>query len=133
MPIPKYNSAQESFKSNMLWNTLLMTIPVTAPDPERSGVIMDALSYLAMVNTMPVYYDRVSYKGLADNDSIEMLDIINESRYLNWGLTYGWLSCIEPNVNSMLDSGNSSLASLVRSSDRIVPNLINKTLESIKK
>ncbi len=133
VPIPKYNSAQESFKSNMLWSTLLMTIPVTAPDPERSGVIMDALSYLAMVNTMPVYYDRVSYKGLADNDSIEMLDIINESRYLNWGLTYGWLSSIEPNVNSMLDSGNSSLASLVRSSDRIVPNLINKTLESIKK
>lgn len=133
VPIPKYDSNQESFKSNMLWNTLLMTIPITAPDPERSGVIMDALSYYAMVNTLPVYYDRVSYKGLADSDSVEMLDIISSTRYLNWGLTYGWLGSIEPTVNSMLDSGVSSLSSLVRSSDRIVPNLIKKTLDSIKK
>lgn len=133
VPIPKYNSAQENYYSNMLWNTLLMTIPISAPDPERSGIIMDALSYLAMVNTMPVYYDRVSYKGLADNDSIEMLNIIGESRYLNWGLTYGWLSSIEPNVNAQLDTGNSSLASIVSRSDRVVSAMINKTLDSIKK
>lgn len=130
-PIPKYNSEQESYKSNMLWKTLLLTIPTHVKDSERSGVIMDALSYYSMINTMPEYYDRVSYRGLADENAIEMLGIVSESRYLNWGLTYGWLSSIEPNVNTQLDIGNAALSSMVKASAKVVPALIEKTLASI--
>ncbi len=133
VPMPKYNSDQAEYKSNMLWNSLLMTIPIHVKDAERSGVIMDALSYLAMINTLPEYYDRVSYKGLADEDAIEMLGIINNSRYLNWGLTYGWLGSIEPTVNAQLNVGNASLASLVRASNKTVPTMIKRTLENLEK
>lgn len=132
-PMPKYSSEQESYKSNMLWSTLLLTIPAHVQDTERSGVIMDALSYYSMINTMPEYYDRVSYRGLADENAIEMLGIVSESRYLNWGLTYGWLSSIEPNVNAQLNTGNASLSSLVKASSKVVPALIDKTLASISK
>lgn len=131
-PIPKYDEAQEGYHSNMLWSTLLMTIPVSVKDPSRAAVIMDALSYLAMDNTLPDYYDRVSYKGLADEDSIEMLNIISGTRYLNWGLTYNWLSSIEPAVNAQLDVGNAALSSYVKASEKIVSKLIEATLKRMK-
>lgn len=130
-PIPKYSSEQESYKSNMLWSTLLLTIPAHVQTTERSGVIMDALSYYSMINTMPEYYDRVSYRGLADENAIEMLGIVSESRYLNWGLTYGWLGSIEPSVNTQLNAGNASLSSLIKASSKAVPTLIDKTLEKL--
>lgn len=132
VPIPKYDSAQESYYSNMLWSTLLMTIPTSVRDAERSAAVMDAMAYLAMTNTMPDYYDRVSYKGLADDDSIEMLNIISETRYLNWGLTYNWLSNIEPSVNSQLDSGTSPLPSTVKTASMVINLMIEKTIAALR-
>ncbi len=130
-PIPKYNETQESYHTNMLWSTLLMTIPTSVKDPNRTAEVMDALSYLAMVNTLPDYYDRVSYKGLADDDSISVLNIVSTTRYLNWGLTYNWLSSIEPNVNSQLDIGNGALSAYVKASEKIVNTSIAKTLADL--
>lgn len=133
LPIPKYNEDQEDYYSNMLWATLLMTIPTTCSDPERAATVMDALSYYSMKNVLPVYYERVCYKGLKDADSIEMLEIIHDTRYLNWGLTYSWLSSVEPTMNTLLNSGDKNVASLIRSTKSTVENLINKTLDQIEK
>ena len=132
LPIPKYDDAQENYVSNMLWATHLLCIPTTCPDTERAAIVMDTLNYEALVRVNPIYYERVCYKGLRDDDSIEMLEIIRDGRYLNWGLAYGWLDSVEPNVHSQLLEGNGNITALVKAGTKVVERLINKTMESFE-
>lgn len=134
LPIPKYNSDQENYLSNMLWSTLLMTIPTSCATPERTAAVMDALSYYAWRDVLPVYYERLCYRGMRDAESVAMLETISETRYLNWALAYSWLGSIEPTLNSELDLGRATgIASLVKTASRAVPRLINQTLEELEK
>ena len=117
----------------MLWCTLLFTIPTSCTTPERSAAVMDALSYYAWRDVLPVYYERLCYRGMRDAESVAMLELISENRYLNWALAYSWLSSIEPNINTELDAGRSStIASLIKQASRAIPKLIDRTLSDLK-
>lgn len=133
LPIPKYSSEQENYLSNMLWSTLLMTIPTSCSDPERTAAVMDALSYYAWRDVLPVYYERLCYRGTHDVESVSMLEIIRDTRYLNWAIAYDWIDSIEPQVNTELDAGRSNtISALIKASARIVPKLIDKTITDLK-
>ena len=134
LPIPKYTSDQENYLSNMYWATLLMTIPTTCANPERSAAVMDALSYYSWRDVLPVYYERLCYRGMRDAESVAMLEIISETRYLNWPIAYSWISSIEPNINTELDAGRTgTIASLVKMASKTVPKLIEKTIADLQK
>ncbi len=132
LPVPKYDTNQDNYVTNMYWGTHLMSIPVTCTDVERAAIVMDTLNYEANEKVLPVYYERVCYKGLKDNDSIDMLKIIRETRYLNWGLAYGWLDSCEPTVHNNLLIGNANISALLRSSERVVQTLIDGTMNSLE-
>ena len=134
LPIPKYNSEQENYLSNMLWSTLLMTIPTTCAEPERTAAVMDALSYYAWRDVLPVYYERLCYRGTHDVESVSMLETISNTRYLNWALAYEWIKSIEPNINTELDAGRSNtISALIKASARVVPKLIENTINDLEK
>jgi hypothetical protein len=134
LPIPKYNSDQEGYLSNMLWSTLLMTLPASCSDTERAAAVMDALSFYSWRDVLPVYYERLCYRGMRDAESVAMLEIISETRYLNWPIAYGWISSIEPNINTELDAGRATgIASLVKMASKTVPRLIDKTITDLEK
>jgi ABC-type glycerol-3-phosphate transport system substrate-binding protein len=132
LPIPKYDDAQDKYIANMFWATHLLSIPTTCKDSERAAIVMDALNYEANERVMPLYYERVCYKGLRDDDSIEMLKIIRDGRYLNWGLAYGWLDSVEPGVHAQLLAGNGNVASLIKAGSKVVNTLIGKTMKSFE-
>ncbi|MBQ2241010.1 MAG: hypothetical protein II319_02585, partial [Clostridia bacterium] len=134
LPIPKYNSDQEGYLSNMLWSTLLMTLPASCSDTERAAAVMDALSFYSWRDVLPVYYERLCYSGMRDAESVAMLETISNTRYLNWALAYAWLDSIEPHVNTELDAGRAGgIASLIKTASKVVPRLINTTLDDLKK
>ena len=132
LPIPKFTEDQESYYSNILWSSLMYTLPSCVEDPQTSAAVMDAISFYNYDLVIPKYSERVTYRGLKDSDSVEMCNLIHDTRYFVWGLTYGWLSSIEPNINTQLDAGNSKISGLVKSSAKAVPMLINDTLEALK-
>ncbi len=132
LPLPKFNEAQEDYVTNMYWGTHMVSIPVTCKDVDRAAIVIDTLNYEAAEKLLPVYYDRVSYKGLRDQDSIDMLEIIRSTRYYNWGLSYGWLDSIEPTVHEMLVGGNGNVAALASSASKVVQRLIDKTMSAME-
>jgi len=133
LPIPKYNEAQENYVTNMYWASHMVSIPVTCKDVDRAAIVIDTLNYDAAEKLLPVYYDRVSYKGLRDQDSIDMLEIIRSTRYYNWGLSYDWLGSIEPAVhNDFLLKGNGNIAALANSASKVVEKLIDKTMSGLQ-
>ena len=134
LPIPKYNADQENYLSNMYWGSLLLTIPTTCADPERTAAVMDLLSYYAWVDVLPVYYERLCYRGMRDTESVTMLETISSTRYLNWAIAYDWIDSIEPQLNTDLDAGRSNtISSLIKVASRQVPKLIENTLADFEK
>ncbi|MBQ8510913.1 MAG: hypothetical protein IJ493_13510 [Clostridia bacterium] len=130
VPIPKYEESQESYYSIMSKASLLMSVPVTSADPERAGIIMDALSYLSYENILPIYYEvNVSQKGLRNEDSIEMLGIIRDSRFFDVGDAYGWTSDIQNSIRVTLANGDSSIASTIASMKQATADKIAATME----
>lgn len=133
-PIPKYNEDQSKYYCIQFQQSLLLTIPVTNKDTQRSGIILDALSYQSYIDLMPAFYDvTVSQKGLRNEDSIEMLGIIRDSRFFNVGMAYGWISTLYESMRNALDSGNSDMASLIAKDKDAIEANITKFMETITK
>ena len=132
IPFPKYSEDQENYSSMMFYQLLLLTIPVTNPDSERAGIIIDTLSYEAKQQVMPIYYDvYISQKGLRNEDSIEMLDLINQSRVFNVGNAYGWTIALYDSIRGALDKGNSDMAALIAAQKPAIEANIEKTMANI--
>lgn len=115
LPMPKFDVEQKSYVSECSNNTLMMAIPVTNADAEAAGSALDTLSYLSYRDVLPIYYnDYISYRGLNDANSLEMLNqYIMPGRCLELGLCYGWTGEFVDKYNAILGGDSTdSLANL---------------------
>jgi len=128
LPMPKYDQSQEDYHSSVSANSLFLTIPKSQTDPARAALILDYLHYYSYHNSLPVYYNvTVSHKGLRNEDSIEMLDIVYNSRGIEFsqifGATIGWVTAF----NNQIVNENLTLASTSASNK----NSILRSMEAI--
>jgi hypothetical protein len=82
IPMPKFDEAQENYYSVVnAYTGVLMGVPRTASDLERTSIILEALSAESRYTLQPAYYDIVLQRKFArDEESEEMLDIIFGNR-----------------------------------------------------
>jgi hypothetical protein len=89
IPYPKYDEAQKNYTTYCNQWGLSCALPITTPDKERSGIIIEALSAASRKYIVPAYYDKVlTGKLIRDNESEKMLDIIFGSQIFDFGLSY---------------------------------------------
>nr|MBQ4320074.1 extracellular solute-binding protein [Clostridia bacterium] len=116
VPLPKYDENQENYISLMPDSCTFMCIPVTNNDLENTALLLDALAYISFTDVLPVYYEvNVSQKGLRNDDSIEMLDIIRGYRVADIGACFGWSSSLQKTILNMIDNGSSDVVSTIES------------------
>lgn len=127
LPYPKADVEQEEYCNTLhAYGNALMCIP-DAADPEMSAAVMEAMSYYGRQELLPAYYDiTLVGKGIRDEDSEEMLDIIFTTRFFDVG-TYYQIGGLNEAVNSLVSTGNTSIAPMLKSSEKVV----SKTLEKI--
>jgi len=91
LPHPKFDANQPNYINVTADSVPVVGIPITNPDPERTGVFIDALTALSAATVTPAYY-TVSLEGkfTRDEDSIEMLDIIRANRIYDLAVIYNW-------------------------------------------
>jgi len=110
LPVPKYDEAQESYFN--LYNTVYATgysIPITQEDPEMIGQILDVMGFYSEDTIYPAVIEKtVLVKGLRDEESAEMLDLIFHTKSYDLGL---WGSSIYDTLCSMCISGKNNYAS----------------------
>lgn len=113
LPIPKFDEAQTDYHSIVAsFGTTMTTVPATASDPERTGIILDALAYDSYKNLREPYYNAyLTQKGVRNDDSAEMLDIIRNTRGFAADIAFGWSSGIATSVKAKLKIGDASVAS----------------------
>ncbi len=90
LPYPKYDEAQDTYYGFIHDAVSMVLVPGSAPDPQLSGLIMQALAVESHNSVMPVYYGVVlTSKYIRDRESVEMLNII----YRNTKFDSGWIFC----------------------------------------
>ena len=74
LPAPKLDENQDTYY-NVIDAGKFMVIPKTLTDPDRTGTILESLSYEGYRSVISAYYDTMlKNKLMRDDDSIEMLD-----------------------------------------------------------
>ena len=87
LPIPKYSESNEKYHNlvSVHW-TGLLSVPVTNPELERTGMILEAWAAESHYTLQPAFYDiNLVGKALRDVESERMLDLIFENRVYDTG------------------------------------------------
>ncbi len=133
VPIPKYDETQESYRCDFVNACLFYTIPVTNTHLTETAAASDYLSYLSSREVIPVYYENVvEQKGLRDEDSIEMLDIVLSNKTVDLGNLFGWSATLFESIRTQLFAGSDSVASLIKNHQKSIQKSIDDTLEAIE-
>lgn len=131
LPAPKYDENQEEYYSMVSLNcTDSIIIPKTVTDLERTGAIIEALSAEGHYVLKPAYEETVlRAKGVRDEESSEMLDIILNNRVYDLGEMYNWGSIVS-SIYSLTTAEN--IASTIDSNYNIAAAAIELTVEDYK-
>ena len=126
LPYPKGDAEQENYCNTLhAYGNALMCIP-DAADAEMSAAIMEALSYYGQQELLPAYYDiTLVGKGIRDEASEEMLDIIFATRFFDVG-TYYQIGNLNVAVNNQLINGSNNLSSMLKASEKVVEKTLSK-------
>jgi hypothetical protein len=134
VPMPKLEETQKDYYSTKTRQAYVCVIPVTNQDPNKTGAVLDALSYISYRDVTPVLYNvTISQKGLRNEESIEMLELIRNTQYYDAGVIYGWTSALNNALISALDKGNGDMVSILDKNRDKVNTKIQETLEELYK
>ncbi len=87
LPIPKYDEYQEGYQTVL--DGAIVSIPVTASDPERTGMVMEALAYYGRELVYPAYVEQtITVKGTRDDEAAECIKIILDSGHNDFGVAF---------------------------------------------
>jgi hypothetical protein len=129
LPMPKYDENQAEYKCNRLNQSLMVAIPITNPDVDRAGTVLETMAYQSFVDVLPVFYDyTVSQKGLRNEDSIRMMDIIRGSRYYDIGIGNGWTQSLVDSVSNLVRKGDANVASAIATQAEKIAASIDKSM-----
>lgn len=127
VPMPKYDEAQDEYYSLVsIGCSDAIIIPKSATDLERTGAIIEALSAEGYYTLKPAYYDTVlKGKGVRDDESSAMLDIIFGNRVYDLLYMYDW-----GGLTSLLYNSDGNVASIIASKFDAAETAMENTIAS---
>ena len=126
LPAPKYDESQDRYFTNLSQYTFGMNIPVTAQDPNRTGSIMDYLAFLSYYDVIPVLQESLCYKGMRDEDSIEMMNLVLETEVVDLTTAAGIANEQMTNICKNIVQGKLQFASYMEKQRKTIEKKINK-------
>ncbi len=133
LPYPKYDESQDSYYSSFVNQCLFYTIPVTNSHLKETAVISDYTSFLSLHDVLPLYYGNVvEQKGLRNQDSIEMLDIVLSTKTVDLGILFGWTKTLLESIRTKMFAGATDIASDIERQQKTVEKNMTKMIEAIQ-
>ena len=129
LPMPKYNAEQERYATLCDAGCNCISVPITCRDPELTGALIEAMSAYSANYVNPAYVDvALQTKVARDEESAEMMQIVLESRVMDFGYLYcGWNGWTWTLASLFQDPG--TYASVLQKNLK----MLNKTYEKIVK
>ena len=89
LPYPKFDENQENYATMADGYHSVLAIPKTISDPEFVGIITEALNAESFKTVVPQYYEvALKTKYTFDDESVQILDMIVNSRVFDFGYIY---------------------------------------------
>ncbi|NLE12743.1 MAG: hypothetical protein GX628_03580 [Clostridiales bacterium] len=87
LPFPLWDENQDTYIT--FCGGILLSIPITCSDTERAGIIFEAMSAEGYKQLVPAYFETaMKEKFTYDNESVQMLDLINSTRGISFAYAY---------------------------------------------
>lgn len=135
MPMPKYDSNQETYYHTVNSNTCnTIEIPNSSlVDTEYVGIIIEAMSAESAYTVKEAYYEiNLGTKITRDEESKAMLDIIFSTRIYDIGEIYNW-GGIGDSIRGIMQKKSSDFASMITKANINVIKQLDKFIETFEK
>lgn len=114
IPTPKFDEAQDGYKT--FCGAGIEGVPINIEDPERTGVILEALSYYSYEYQRPVFFDIIlENKAVRDRESYEMITIMHEGKTFDFGFNLDPSGKLANMLQSLTQSKSTNFSSLYTS------------------
>ncbi|MCI8387567.1 MAG: hypothetical protein HFE63_03765 [Clostridiales bacterium] len=121
VPFPKYDEEQSQYYTSLVSQLFYLTIPTTNSCLERTATIANILTRDSYNDIIPLYYSNVvEQKGLRNEDSIDMLGILRETRAIDIATIFNWNLALRNEIDTRLFAGNDQVASYIASQKNTV-------------
>ena len=133
IPYPKFDEAQEKYYSMADGSHTISGIPKTITDPEFVGVAVEALCAEAWKQVLPAMYEvALKTKFTRDNESIEMIDMINDNVVVDFGFVFADYSGMGFTLSDLMGSRKSDFASYYAKSESKWQKRLDKVIASFE-
>ena len=128
LPQPKYTEDQATYESAVFSNVLSFCIPTTNTELERTGVIVDYLTYESYRSLVPRYYDiHVGLKALTRDESRESLALIRGTRGIEISVPFQWTYDLSIALRGLAKKNSLEIASTIETYQDACIAAIDKT------
>jgi ABC-type glycerol-3-phosphate transport system substrate-binding protein len=134
LPFPKYDEEQETYLAHSYDGHSIFCVPSSLVDTRVPGAILDAMGAESKQSVVPQYYEVV-LKGRTTRDeaSRDMLDIIRENLYFDFGFVYNNnLNKVWSQIGDMMERGTQIVASSFASQSPAFEKLLEELLEKFE-
>ena len=133
IPIPKYDEAQQEYYSWMGIAAPSVMIPKSNENPERTGLVLDALSAVSSTVLMDGFYEvTVLRKASRDDESTEMLELMRKSRTFDLASVYNWGNLFNSYRDNIYMRNSESLMTIYERLENASKAAIETTMSTFK-
>jgi hypothetical protein len=126
---PKWDEFQAGYH-NYVFPPPVMCVPITSPNFERTGMILEALCYESTDTVIKAYYEvLLKTKISRDNESEKMLDIMFQNRWYNLANTF-YSSEIYTPLNTASKKKDADIVSWIEKNESKILTAIGKVNEA---
>jgi hypothetical protein len=134
IPMPKLDEAQENYGEYVSngWTTAI-AIPITCPDPEFTGIVLDTMCAFSNTTVRYALYDiMLNVKLVRDDESLQTLDVILASKAYDWAVDFSWGSTFQTAYNNVYNTKKNKYVSTATKSFDKQSKTINDLLDTIR-
>lgn len=134
IPMAKKNEEQENYGHYVSngWTTAY-AVPMTNKDPDRTGIILEVLCGFSTDTVRSALYDVLfAAKLVRDTESVEMLNIIFDTKSYDWAVDFSWGGSFANLYNGIYNTKNNTYVSGATKSQKIINKMLDRVIEDFK-
>ncbi len=132
IPYPKWTEEQQRYRTSVNGAHEGMAVPLTVTETDFVSCIIEALCAETYKNVVPEYYDiALKYKGVRDDTSIELLDIIIDGRYFDFGFVYDNFQGASFLLQTLVANKSGSFESTYAKNEKAITRWYNKVIAAL--
>ena len=133
IPFPKYDEAQENYRTVTAQTGNVIALPVTVTDPDRSALIVEAMAAESVETVRPAFYDVcLTGKYVRDDESSDMIEIILDNKVYDLGYIFN-IGSFRSTLQNLEKAYSSDVASAITSIESKMQQALDDQMEIYNK